>query len=135
VRRGLANMKIQAYLTATAINLKRLAAAIAALLWALAAVLLDLAARSRGQRAAAWHQRWPEEGSSTAPSTRHDKARLKDMDQAGGSPCRPAALNRAAQPRPDTRPHSIRVPQGQKPSCATGGNHTRQTWPDRSPVL
>jgi hypothetical protein len=32
VRRGLANMKIQAYLTAAAINLKRLAAAILALL-------------------------------------------------------------------------------------------------------
>ena len=33
VRRGLANMKIQAYLTAAAINLKRLAAALLALLW------------------------------------------------------------------------------------------------------
>jgi IS5 family transposase len=32
VRRGLANMKIQAYLTAVAVNLKRLAAAIAVLL-------------------------------------------------------------------------------------------------------
>ena len=32
VRRGLANMKIQAYLTAAAVNLKRLAAAIAVLL-------------------------------------------------------------------------------------------------------
>jgi IS5 family transposase len=32
VRRGLANMKIQAYLTAAAINLKRLAAALLALL-------------------------------------------------------------------------------------------------------
>lgn len=32
VRRGLANMKIQAYLTAAAVNLKRLAAAVAALL-------------------------------------------------------------------------------------------------------
>lgn len=34
VRRGLANMKIQAYLTAAAINLKRLAAAFLAALWA-----------------------------------------------------------------------------------------------------
>lgn len=33
VRRGLANMRIQAFLTATAINLKRLAAALLALLW------------------------------------------------------------------------------------------------------
>jgi IS5 family transposase len=33
VRRGLANMKIQAYLTAVAINLKRLAAALIALFW------------------------------------------------------------------------------------------------------
>jgi hypothetical protein len=33
VRRGLANMTIQALLTATAINLKRLAAALVALLW------------------------------------------------------------------------------------------------------
>lgn len=33
VRRGLANMKIQAYLTAAAVNLKRLAAALIALLW------------------------------------------------------------------------------------------------------
>ena len=35
VRRGLANMKIQSYLTAAAINLKRLAAALAASLLAL----------------------------------------------------------------------------------------------------
>jgi hypothetical protein len=57
VRRGLANIKGQAYLTATAINLKRLAAAIAALLWLLVAVLLDLAARAprttRGRMASA----------------------------------------------------------------------------------
>ena len=33
VRRGLANMKIQAYLTAAAVNLTRLAAALFALLW------------------------------------------------------------------------------------------------------
>ncbi len=33
VRRGLANMKIQAYLTAAAVNLKRLAAFFFALLW------------------------------------------------------------------------------------------------------
>ena len=33
VRRGLANMKIQAYLTAAAVNLKRLSAALLALLW------------------------------------------------------------------------------------------------------
>jgi hypothetical protein len=38
VRRGLQNMKIQAYLTAAAINLKRLAAALLALLW----LLLDV---------------------------------------------------------------------------------------------
>ncbi len=35
VRRGLDNMKIQAYLTAAAINLKRLAAALLAILWAI----------------------------------------------------------------------------------------------------
>ena len=35
VRRGLGNMKIQAYLTAAAINLKRLAAAVLAVLWAI----------------------------------------------------------------------------------------------------
>ena len=47
VRRGLANMKIQAYLTAAAINLKRLAAAIVALPSLLAAVLLDPVACTR----------------------------------------------------------------------------------------
>ena len=61
MRRGLANMKIQAYLTATAINLKRLPAAIAALLWLLVAVLLDLAARAprttRGRPASALARR------------------------------------------------------------------------------
>jgi hypothetical protein len=36
IRRGLHNMKIQAYLTAAAINLKRLATALFALLWTLA---------------------------------------------------------------------------------------------------
>ena len=35
VRRGLQNMRIQAYLTASAINLKRLAAALVTLWWAL----------------------------------------------------------------------------------------------------
>ena len=35
VRRGLDNMKIQAYLTAAAINLKRLATALLAILWAI----------------------------------------------------------------------------------------------------
>ena len=35
VRRGLDNMKIQAYLTAAAVNLKRLAAAVLAVLWAI----------------------------------------------------------------------------------------------------
>ena len=35
IRRGLDNMKIQAYLTAAAINLKRLAAALRAVLWAI----------------------------------------------------------------------------------------------------
>ena len=43
VRRGLANMKIQAYLTAAAVNLKRLAAAVAALLL----MLLPIHRRSR----------------------------------------------------------------------------------------
>ena len=74
VRRGLANMKIQAYLTAAAINLKRLAAAIAAQLWPLAAVLLIPVARPRREPAAARHQRWPEGGSSTAPPSTHDRA-------------------------------------------------------------
>ena len=44
VRRGLSNMQIQAYLTAAAINLKRLVAWIAALLcalWALVAEIID----------------------------------------------------------------------------------------------
>ena len=35
VRRGMENMRIQAYLTATAVNLKRLAAAVAARIFAL----------------------------------------------------------------------------------------------------
>ena len=35
IRRGLDNMKIQAYLTAAAINLKRLPAALLAILWAI----------------------------------------------------------------------------------------------------
>ncbi len=38
VRRGLDNMKIQAYLTAAAINLKRLAAAVLAILRAIRAI-------------------------------------------------------------------------------------------------
>lgn len=42
VRRGLSNMKIQAYLTAAAINLKRLAAFLAAALCAVIAVILNL---------------------------------------------------------------------------------------------
>lgn len=42
VRRGLSNMKIQAYLAAAAINLKRLAAFLAALLCRLAAVILNV---------------------------------------------------------------------------------------------
>lgn len=42
VRRGLSNMKIQAYLTAAAINLKRLAAVIAALLCHLVADILNV---------------------------------------------------------------------------------------------
>ena len=49
VRRGLDNMKIQAYLTAAAINLKRLAAALPAILWAFWTVRFarqDPAARS-----------------------------------------------------------------------------------------
>ncbi|TNC66391.1 transposase, partial [Rubellimicrobium roseum] len=43
VRRGLGNMKIQAFLTAAAVNLKRLAAAFAALLCALAHILAQIA--------------------------------------------------------------------------------------------
>lgn len=39
VRRGLQNMRIQAFLTAAAVNLKRLAAALCALFWSLLAVL------------------------------------------------------------------------------------------------
>jgi hypothetical protein len=48
VRRGLANMKIQAYLTAAAVNLKRLAAAVAALLL----MLLPIHRQSRSCTAA-----------------------------------------------------------------------------------
>lgn len=47
VRRGLSNMKIQAFLTATAVNLKRLAAALLALLW-----LWSLQNRASGRVAA-----------------------------------------------------------------------------------
>jgi hypothetical protein len=68
VRRGLANMKIQTYLTAAAINLKRLAGGIAALLWLLVAKFLELVAcAQRTTRAAARHQHQPDEGCSTAP--------------------------------------------------------------------
>jgi hypothetical protein len=45
VRRGLANVKIQAYLTAAAVNLKRLAAAVAALLL----MLLPIHRQSRSE--------------------------------------------------------------------------------------
>jgi hypothetical protein len=45
VRRGLQNMRIQAFLTAAAINLKRLAAALAAMPAALTAALLVLVVR------------------------------------------------------------------------------------------
>ena len=48
VRRGLANMKIQAYLTAAAVNLKRLAAAVAAL----SLMLLPIHRQSRSCTAA-----------------------------------------------------------------------------------
>jgi hypothetical protein len=50
VRRGLANMKIQAYLTAAAINLKRLAAALLALLlrWIVPCSLLAFLRSRRG---------------------------------------------------------------------------------------
>jgi len=48
VRRGLANMKIQAYLTAAAVNLKTLAAAVAALLL----MLLPIHRQSRSCTAA-----------------------------------------------------------------------------------
>ncbi len=47
IRRGLANMKIQAYITAAAISLKRLAAIIPTLLSLLAAVLIDPVACTR----------------------------------------------------------------------------------------
>ena len=50
VRRGLANMKIQAYLTATAVNLKRLAAAVAARLFALWRACAALRRRMRVPR-------------------------------------------------------------------------------------
>jgi hypothetical protein len=40
VRRGLANIRIQVYLTAAAINLKRLTAAIAVMLCAFVAILI-----------------------------------------------------------------------------------------------
>ena len=86
VRRGLANMKIQAYLTARAINLKRLATAIAALLSLLAAVLLDPVAppsqRTRGHPAPALARR----GfliSPMAPGTA--SADLTRDDPSGGS--------------------------------------------------
>jgi len=46
VRRGLQNMRIQAFLTAAAVNLKRLAAAVAAILAALLAMLTSWAARN-----------------------------------------------------------------------------------------
>ena len=41
VRRGLDNMRIQAFLTAAAINMKRLAAALVALLWAMSRMRKD----------------------------------------------------------------------------------------------
>jgi hypothetical protein len=46
VRRGLQNMRIQAFLTAAAVNLKRLAAALAAILLALLAAARALLPRS-----------------------------------------------------------------------------------------
>jgi hypothetical protein len=53
VRRGLGNMRIQAFLTAAAINLKRLAAALLALLWRL---VTDLCRPGRPEAAAAHRQ-------------------------------------------------------------------------------
>ena len=50
VRRGLDNMKIQAYLTAAAINLKRLAAALVALLWTIQTARADGKRRLRAHR-------------------------------------------------------------------------------------
>lgn len=54
VRRGLQNMRIQAFLTAAAINLKRLAAALAAVLLALSALLAD----TMKLAGAAWSRRF-----------------------------------------------------------------------------
>jgi transposase len=50
IRRGLANMQIQAYLTAAAINLKRLAARIAALLCALSALVAATGGKQRPEK-------------------------------------------------------------------------------------
>ena len=51
VRRGLDNMKIQAYRTAAAINLKRLAAALLAILWAVWTVRIAGQGPLRGHHA------------------------------------------------------------------------------------
>ena len=54
VRRGLGNMRIQAFLTAAAINLKRLAAALLALLWRLVADLCRPEAAAAHRQSALW---------------------------------------------------------------------------------
>lgn len=53
VRRGLQNMRIQAYLTAAAINLKRLAAALLALVWAFLGTIVRRPVISTAPRATA----------------------------------------------------------------------------------
>ncbi len=72
---GSATGKIQAYLTA---------AAIANLLWTLAAVLLVRSHAPYREPAADWHQRWPDRSSSTAPPSRHDSAH-PSVDQDVGA--------------------------------------------------
>ena len=52
IRRGLQNMRVQAFLTAMAVNLKRLAAAIALFLAALSRVLADMAGQHETEVAA-----------------------------------------------------------------------------------
>jgi transposase len=67
VRRGLGNMRIQAFLTAAAINLKRLAAALLALLWRLVA---DLCRPGRPEAAAAHRQSALRRATALSPERR-----------------------------------------------------------------
>ena len=69
VRRGLANMKIQAYLTAAAINLKRLAAAVLALFarWTLCRSLMGAIALKAGPVVPFVASSQPRQTSSTTP--------------------------------------------------------------------